>query len=136
MNKLDKYIIECGAKCSDSLIEENYIPIIEKEIGVEMGPSLVEYLVTYGYLLSRGVELYGVTARQGLGSDLVKQTVYLHKYFKQTEGLIAIENQGEGDYYLADSQDNVYEFDSELKELKDVGMRLEDYIIDRFEDNV
>ena len=135
MDKLDTYIKKHGVEYSNALIEKKDISHIEKEIGVKMGLCLIEYLLRYGYLMFNYVELYGVTARQWLESDLVKQTVYLHRYFKQTEGLIAIENQGEGDYYLVDSQDNVYEFDSELKKLTKTGKCLEDYIISRFEES-
>lgn len=134
MEKLDKYIRKNGVEYSDSLIVERDLLLIEKEVGVAIGQQLAEYLLTYGYLMFNYVELYGVTARQGLESDLVKQTKYLHKYFGQTKGLIAIENQGEGDYYLVDSQDNVYEFDSEMKELRNAEMQLEDYILNRFRD--
>ena len=63
---------------------------------------------------------------------MIKQTEYLHKYFAKTNGLIALENQVEGDYYLVNSNDQVFEFDSELYELTDTGIGLEDYILQRF----
>ena len=64
---------------------------------------------------------------------MITQSVYLHKYFPVTSNLIAIENQGEGDYFLVDNDDNVFEYDSELDELTDCGMKLNEYILSRFE---
>lgn len=59
--------------------------------------------------------------------------MYLHKYYPVTNKLIAIENQGEGDYYLVDDDDNVFEYDSEIDELINLHMKLNDYIVSRFE---
>ena len=63
---------------------------------------------------------------------MVKQTLYLHKYYPITRGFIALENQGEGDYYIVDENDNVYEYDSELEELTNKNIKVFDYILDRF----
>ena len=132
MEKLAKYVDENGVEYSSSLIKEMDIPDIEKKLGIKMGSCLIEYLTKYGYLIFSSVELYGITWCQGLESDMIKQTEYLHKYFAKTNGLIALENQGEGDYYLVNSNDQVFEFDSELDELTDAGIGLEDYILQRF----
>ena len=132
MEKLAKYIDENGVEYSSSLIKEKDIPDIEMKLGIKMGPCLIEYLTRYGYLIFSSVELYGITGRQGLESDMVKQTEYLHKYFAKTAGLIALENQGEGDYYLANSNDRVFEYDSELDKLTDKKKGFEDYILERF----
>ena len=97
------------------------------------GDELTEYLLKYGYLGFENVELYGMNARQGLNSDLVTQTQYMHKYYPDTSSLIAIENQGEADYYLVDSDDNVYEYDTNIKQLRKTDLKLFEYIVRRFE---
>ena len=134
MEKLVKYIDENEVEYSTSLIKEKDIPDIEKRIGIKIGPCLKEYLIKYGYLIFSSIELYGITGHQGLDSDMIKQTEYLHKYYPKTIDLIAWENQGEGDYYLVNKKDHVFEYDSELDEMKDVGIGLEDYILQRFKD--
>lgn len=120
---------------SNSLIDAKAVSIIEDITGVKVGKQLVEYMTTYGYLIYDSIELYGITARQEVkDSDLVKQTLYLHKYFPSTKGYIALENQGDGDYYIVDSTDTVYEFISEQNKLVETGLKLFDYIIKHFED--
>lgn len=47
--------------------------------------------------------------------------------------MIAIENQGEGDYYLVDSEDVVYEYDVSLKRERKTGKKLFEHIVQRFE---
>ena len=50
-----------------------------------------------------------------------------------TSALVAIENQGEGDYFMVDSEDAVYEYDTSLKQLRKTGLKLFEYILKRFE---
>lgn len=120
---------------SNSLIKCEAINEVEKAVGIKLGQQLIKYITTYGYLIFESVELYGITARQGIEeSDMVKQTLYLHKYFPSTKGYIALENQGDGDYYIVDSTDTVYEFISEQDKLKNTSLKLFDYIIKRFEE--
>ena len=95
MEKLVKYIDENEVEYSTSLIKEKDIPDIEKRIGIKIGPCLKEYLIKYGYFIFSSIELYGITGHQGLDSDMIKQTEYLHKYYPKTIDLIALENQAE-----------------------------------------
>ena len=132
MEKLAKYIQENNVEYSDSCIKESEIKTIENVMEVKFGSCLTEYLSKYGYLSFGFVELYGVTKKQGLNSDLVRQTLYLHRWFPNTVGLIAIDNQGEGDYFLVNSEDKVFEYDSELDMLYDTKINLEEYILNRF----
>ncbi|MCR5772415.1 MAG: SMI1/KNR4 family protein [Butyrivibrio sp.] len=115
------------------LIDEATLIEAEKIIGITFGNQLKEYILTYGYLSYKFAELYGINSNQKIESDLVRQTLYLHKYFPIVNKYIAIENQGDGDYYVVDSSDHVFEFDSDLGELSDTGFKLFDYILDRFD---
>ena len=132
MKKLAAYIKEHEVEYCEDRVNDEFVPKIEEVLGVKLGSFLVEYILQYGYLIYGSMELYGITKRQGLESDLIKQTEYLHKYFDKTGSFIAIENVGDGDYYLVDSSDNVFEYDSELDELIDTKKKFVDYIIVRF----
>lgn len=130
---LEIFVSQHNVDRSDSPVDVPSLEQAEKTIGVTFGEELTEYLLKYGYLGYEYVELYGMNARQGLESDLVTQSLYVHKYFPVTSKLIAVENQGEGDYYLIDSEDNVYEYDTSLKQLRKTGLKFFEYILQRFE---
>ena len=102
-------------------------------MGVQIGKELADYILQYGYLAFEYSELYGINSRQFLESDMVKQTIYLHSYYPETREYIAIENQGEGDYYLVDKNDYIYEFDVEMSTLTPTLIKLYEYILNRFE---
>ena len=129
---IEKFISENAVDQSKSLIDVEMLERAEKKVGVRFGEGLTEYLLKYGYLGFEYVELYGINSCQGLDSDMVKQTLYLHKYFPETVPMIAIENQGDGIYYLVNSEDEVYEYDSGLKQLKKTKFTLFEYILQRF----
>ena len=109
------------------LPNKELISDIEKVLEIKFGEQLKNYLLEYGYLGFESVEFYGVNSKQGLSSDLVKQTIYLHKYFVDTSDYIAIENCGEGDYALVDSQDRVYIFQTEDNKLTMLDKTLFEY---------
>lgn len=132
--KLERFIDSNDVTYTTRLVDKCVIKEAEDKIGIKFGKQLREYILKYGYLSYEFAELYGINSNQNLDSDMVKQTVYLHKYFPETESLIAIENQGEGDYFLVDKDDNIFEYDSDLKELIDLKKKLFDYIFDRFEE--
>ncbi len=130
---LENFVLQHNTDHSNSPIDVSMLEQAEKAVGVNFGEELTEYLLKYGYLGFEYVELFGMNSRQGLESDLVKQTLYMHKYFPATSALVAIENQGEGDYFMVDSEDAVYEYDTSLKQLRKTGQKLFEYIEQRFE---
>ena len=135
-------ILEKKTKLDAFVIQHNVTIVIvelmrlcsnrQKKLQALVGKELTAYLLKYGYLGFEHVELYGMNSRQGLKSDLVSQTKYLHQHYPDTSSLVAIENQGEGDYYLVDSEDNVYEYDTNMKQLRKTGLKLFKYILKRF----
>ena len=131
---LNEFIEEKDVTCTTRLVDVGVLKEAENLIGVPFGEQLKKYLLEYGYLCYKFSELYGMNSNEMLDSDMVKQTIYIHKYFPETKSLVAIENQGEGDYYLVDSKDCVYEYDSDLKELTETNMTLFEYILNRFEE--
>lgn len=116
------------------LVDVTVVEAAEKEVGVEFGGELTKYILNYGYLAFEYVELYGMNSRLGLDSNMIKQTKYLHQYYPATKSYIAIENQGEGDYYIVNSDDRVFGYDTELDRLTDTELSLFEYILKRFEE--
>lgn len=130
---LQMFILENDVEHSDSLINREDFETVRKALDMEVGTQLQEYILKYGYLAFKFSELYGVNARQLLDSDMVSQTLYLRNYYPETAGLAAIENLGEGDYYLVDANDLVFEFDVEMRRIIPTGKKLFEYIFQRFE---
>ena len=126
---VEKYHVECGKKlvCIDDI--ENF----EKYLGVSFGCELTKYILDYGYLAYKHIELYGINSVQMLESDMIKQTKYLHEYFPITQEYIALENTGDGNYAIASPLDGVYEFSTTGNTIKYTGKKLFDYICDRFQ---
>ena len=115
-----------------NLIEKIQVDEVENVLGILLPNSLKEYILNYGYLGYRHIELYGVYSNEYLKTDMIKQTLYLHKYFEKTRNYIALENIGEGGYILLDTNDEVYEYDSEMDILIKLDKHLLEYIYDRF----
>lgn len=131
-NDLDKFIKEKGVEFTKNLINMENINEAQNYLGITFGSELKEYILEYGYLAYEYAELYGINSIQLMESDMIRETKRLHELFPKTANLIIIENQGDGDYYLVDSNDNVYEYISDIDELTDVKMSLFDYILNRF----
>lgn len=118
----------CNQRADIAIIEES-----EQLVGLKFGDEMTEYLLRYGYLAYEYVEFYGITAKKGVESSLVKKAIYLHNYYPETKGFVPLEDRGEGDYALVNSEDRVYSYDCSLKEMVDTGLSLFDYIKQRFE---
>ena len=131
-NTIESFISNNQVDYNNNTIDKSMLKQAEKAVSVRFGKELTEYLLKYGYLGYKHVEFFGINRNQGLESDLVKQTQYVHEQFPATSDLVAIENQGEGDYYLVDSSDNVYEYDTNVKRLRKTGNKLFDHILQRF----
>ena len=131
--KLKDFIQSHDIDQSKNLIDESLLKAAEQMTGISFGSELREYLLQYGYLGYGFAELYGMNARQGLNSDMVKETLYLHEYYPETKEFVAIENKGEGDYYLVNGRDEVYEYDANLGKLVQMKYTLFEYIVHRFE---
>ena len=114
-------------------ITADMISDFENKVSVHFGEQLKKYLVDYGYLGYKYVELFGINSLQGMNSDMVKKTVRLHEMFEKTKALIAVEDQGDGDYYLVDTDDMVYRFVLANNELEAQNIDLFEYILQRFE---
>lgn len=129
---LHTFIANNEVEYSKNLIKKNDLLVVSEYMGAQIGEELTEYILRYGYLAYRHSELYGVNARQFLDSDMVRQTVYLHRYFPETKNYIALENRGDGDYFLVDENDHVYEFDTEIRNFTPLKIKLYEHILQRF----
>lgn len=128
----------------DQFVEENEVfmttPCEESELiqaqrilKIPFGNGLMEYLRRYGYLGYEYVEFYGVSQKAGMKSNLIRKTEYLHQYFPVTEPYLAFGDFGEGDYYLIDSEDNMFEFWTEEERIRPLNCKIEDFILESFE---
>lgn len=115
------------------LITKEDLRLAEREMGGKVGPQLSTYLLEYGYLGFESAEFYGINARQGLESDMVRDTIFLHRYFPETAPYFVFENADDGAYVLVDSDDNVLFFISEDGMIEDLGQKLNEYMLKRFE---
>jgi hypothetical protein len=108
---------------------------VEEALGCKLASQLKAYLTEFGYIGCGSVEMYGVNERQGLNSDMVKQTLHLNRQYPQTKGYIAIENQGEGDYIMCDSKNMIFDFiPEEGSAIKPLKLDLLNYILKRCKD--
>lgn len=113
-------------------ITVDMISDFEKKVSVDFGDQLKKYIVEYGYLGYKHVELFGINNNQGINSDMVNKTLRLHENFDKTRRLVSVEDQGDGDYYLVDSNDMVFRFVLANNELVPQNIDLFEYILKRF----
>ena len=107
----------------DNLILEEDIEKYEKKLNFNFGKELKKYILEYGFLAFKFVEFYGIN------------TLKLNEQFPETKSLIAFENKGDGDYIFLDSDDNVYEFDTNLDDgVVALQKKLFEYILNRFKE--
>ena len=108
---------------------------VQQKLGCIFGTQLKSYLLEFGYLACGPNEMYGVNERQKMESDLVKVSEMLHLDFSKTKAMVAVDNQGDGDYILCDSNDMVYEFiPSDKDEIIPLNQTLLEYILTRLGD--
>lgn len=130
---LQEFIDKRDVECSKKLIKTDDIPQLEDKTGICFGKELRQYILQYGYMAYKHIELYGVNSIQMMDSDMIRQTVHLHKYFPKTKGYAALESLGDGDYAVVDPNDDIYEYCSDEDSLQKTGMKLFGYIADRFQ---
>lgn len=129
--KLSEIVKGKKIDCSPTPIRESDIIAVEIYLDAKIGNQLKEYLTNYGYIGCGFVEMYGIDRRMLMRSDMVKNTMLMHEQHPNTKGLIIIENQGDGDYYLVNSSDNMYRYLEERDHLTNLHINLYEYISKR-----
>ena len=132
--KLKDILLKYDIDYSVSRIDAEEIKKYEELLGTEFGVQLSEYIINYGYIGYGHIEMYGINAVQGESSDMIKTTIALRQRDSQLDGLIAIENQGDGEYYFVDSKDQIYRYFQGSKELSMISVDMESYIVHRLMD--
>lgn len=133
MKKLEKFISNNQVLFTKNLVSQEIVEEIENIISVKIGYQLKEYIIKYGFLSFKHVELYGINSKQGVNSDMIKTTLMLHEQYVNTKSMIALENRGDGEYILVDENDNTYEIDTSIdSNIRPLNKDLFNYIIDRF----
>ena len=130
--ELIEFIKSHDVDYSYNRVDASFLPEMERTLGVTMGEQLKEYVLQYGYLGYSYIELFGVNRAQGEGSDMIRKTRFLHEHFPATKALIALEDQGDGDYYLVDQNDEVYRYLDGSKSLTATDLDLSGYVLQRF----
>lgn len=136
-NRLSIFIDMLGADhCMPAnLISADMLPKLEAALGMRLGPQLREYLLTYGYLGYKHAELFGVNRVQGLRSDMITRTHALQRLFPDTTGFAVLEDRGEDDYVLINSEDEIRRFcPARGKNIRKTSTLLNAYIMHRFSD--
>jgi hypothetical protein len=134
MIAFEKIMNKIPFEFSSNRVNIDFLSRIEEELGIVLGEQLKHYILEYGYLAFKFVELFGITDNQKLNSDMVMKTKFLHNNFSCTQGFVALEDAGDGDFFLVDSQDNIFEFIPESgNDLKPLNQKLFDYIYSRFD---
>lgn len=101
--ELNKMLENFQIDKSKNLISSNEIPLYEEMMGAKIGEQLRLYILECGFLAYKFIEFFSISSYRVEKSSMVVKTIYLHKQFPQTLGLIAFEDVGDGDYYLVDS---------------------------------
>lgn len=135
-NELDIFVKNNECDYTRNIISLEVLKMAEETIGIKFGNQLSEYLLKYGYLGYKSVELYGMNSNQGLNSDLFEQTMYLHNSFEITQPYIAIDKIQNSIYTLIDSNDNIYICDLEKNVIRNVNIKLFEYIFKRFKEEM
>ena len=115
--ELLNFIDKNNCDYTKNLINIETLKQIEKELNIEFGKQLTNYLLKFGYLGFEEIELYGINSSQGLDSDMIKQTKYLHQYFEKTIPFVAIGHFDETHYSCVDDKDIVYEYNCKTNEM-------------------
>lgn len=135
-NDLDIFVKNNECDYTRNIISLEVLKMTEETIGIKFGNQLSEYLLKYGYLGYKSVELYGMNSNQGLNSDLFEQTMYLHNSFEITQPYIAIDKIQDSIYTLIDSNDNIYICDLEKNVIRNINIKLFEYIFKRFKEKM
>lgn len=129
--KLSEYVLNNNIERTQNLVDKNFVKQAETLMQVSVGEQLADYLTNYGYLANGCVEFYGINSVQQLKSDMITETLYLHKYHPKTINLIAFECFGEDAYSLVSSDDLIYIYYADTDELQSTGIKLNDYILSK-----
>lgn len=135
-NDLDIFVKNNECDYTRNIISLEVLKMTEETLGIKFGNQLSEYLLKYGYLGYKSVELYGMNSNQGLNSDLFEQTMYLHNSFEITQPYIAIDKIQDSIYTLIDSNDNIYICDLEKNVIRNINIKLFEYIFKRFKEEM
>lgn len=124
MEKIDGFIRENAEElrvlfpATDELVKA-----AESAMGVELGPQLRKYVMRYGLILYDGYEVYSMNSRAGISSNMIVETIKMHKTDQNTRDLIVIDYDEEVGGIFVDSNDNVYNF-SPVKKEEDATLNL------------
>ena len=134
MEKIDGFIRENAEElrvlfpATDELVKA-----AESAMGVELGPQLRKYVMRYGLILYDGYEVYSMNSRAGISSNMIVETIKMHKTDQNTRDLIVIDYDEEVGGIFVDSNDNVYNFFPGEKRRR-CNIKFSDYVFETLEE--
>lgn len=132
MEKLKEFMKSNEVDFTKNLVSNEELDEILKSCNLTMSEELKSYIISFGYLGFKHIEFCGINSFQKEKSDLITQSLNLHKYFPKTCDYLVLESQGEGGYILVDKNSCVFDFDANNDSLKPLNKTLYEYIYERF----
>lgn len=105
-----------GVEFTPSVPSRETLKEVESALKCRLGKQMKEYLLSFGSLWKGAIELYGVNEMQKLDSDLVKTTLNVAEYYDKTQGMVVIDNLGDGQYVFCDQNDMVFKMPIEVSD--------------------
>lgn len=130
--QLKEFVEKYGLESCSNRVDKDFLYEVKKKLGVAINSQLEDYLLKYGHLAYGHIEFLGMNSKQLWDSDMIATSVRLHKKFEKTQGLLAIYNNGDGDYYLVDGIGFVHRFVAMNNMLFPVNQDLNTFIVSFF----
>lgn len=131
-DKLDEFVHNYDVDYSDNTVSEKELDEICKRFDLHIGSELREYLLKYGYLGYKQVEMFGINRRQGNASDMIKRTLSFRKKFPDNKNLIALIGSGDDAQYFVNEKDEVVCYLPWVNRFIWIHNSLLEYILDTF----
>ncbi|MEG0073990.1 MAG: hypothetical protein RR922_05680 [Clostridia bacterium] len=98
---------------------------LQRKLDVKIGEQLNRYIVNYGALKFKKVQINDV-------DTMIKRTRYMREILDLSKQYIVLEILEDAEYILIDSKDEAYKYVGP-DEIIDLGIKLEEYILTRFQ---
>lgn len=130
--ELKEFINNNDVDYTKNVVDSSFIEEIEHIFDFKIGPQLKDYILNYGYLGYKHIELFGINSEQKYKSDMIEVSNSIHHRFSQTSKFLAIGGDGEVGYFLVDGNDQVYELNPVNGNIEPLNMSMYDYILKIF----
>lgn len=136
MNKRLKnnHILPSDIKKESSPFDYDCLEKFEQYIGYPFKEEMQFYLMKLGGLSYKNTQLYNANLDKGMSSEIVQETMKLHKRFPETKKYVVLSCSKKDRYILIDKNDMVYTFTTQNKENTPLNQSISEYIMSQFRD--